>query len=538
MTDRSHPPFKKGDPRAKQYGQLGGRLSQEAAKAKANADPTTKGLLGELLTLTTSQWMDRLGLVEPSWDRWRVIGKVLDNLPLTSEEMTIYTELTGRTVVPSDLREFWCVAGRGSGKTVFLALQSLKAACRGYANVRGIPRVLLLGFVQSQAEIAFEYVLEFVRGDRELQSLITRQTQDSLTFAHGVRLHTGVSSYKKLRGYSVAAALCDEIAFWWNDATDSNPDVEIVRALRPALHKVPGSRLLAASTPFTEEGVLYDVHQKHYGTDSSASILVVKAPTLTLNPSFDAGAIEMAMDEDHESAASEYDVAWRVAGGTLVHPAAYDICVDVGIGERAPEPPLGNAYYTAAVDLSGGTGQDSAALSICHIQERDEPEHHPHPSGVVLHRVPVITDNTPDVCVQDLLLEIAPPFDPGDMVAQIAAACRQFGITEVVGDQFSEGFAAAEFFRHGIQYFVSARKTAECVLDSLAVINTQRVRLLDVPKMRKQYLNLRRDYGSGGRITVLETRRHDDLAVVTARGIVACLGLDEDHEVRPQLRYR
>src|SRR6266849_7656738 len=123
------------------------------------------------------------------------------------------------------------------------------------------------------------------------------------------------------------------------------------------------------------------------------------------------------------------------------------------------------------------------------------------------------------------------------MVAELAGHCRRFGIAEVVGDQFSFGFCASEFRRHGIAYEISERKTAECVLDSLAVINTRRVRLLDAPKLRRQYLNLRRDYASGGRPTIAETRKHDDLAAATARGISAARGLGVEPEVRPQVQF-
>ena len=56
--------------------------------------------------------------------------------------------------------------------------------------------------------------------------------------------------------------------------------------------------------------------------------------------------------------------------------------------------------------------------------------------------------------------------------------------------------------------------------------------------IRAGWLNLRRDYASGGRPTILETRRHDDLAVVTARGIVAALGLGIEPEVRRQVQFR
>ena len=512
-----HEPFAAGDPRTLEYARRGGKISAEARRAKASADPTTRGLLGELLTYTTDQWMDRLGLTGPSWSSWRVLGRVLDGLPLSSADLAVYHALTGRTTVPTALHEFWALAGRGSGKTTFQAAQALKAACRGYAGVRGVPRVLLLGFVQAQAEIAYQYVQEFVVSDPELRRLVTRQTKDTLEFAHGVRLHTITSNYRALRGYSVAAALCDEICFWWSDVTDSNPDVEVLRSLRPALAKVPGSRLLAASTPFTEEGAAYEVHQRHFANDASQHILVVRAPTLTLNPGFDAARIAMEEAEDPESAASEYGVAWRVAGGTLVRPQTYDACVDAGTTERVPEPPLGDDYYVAAVDLSGGTGQDSAALSIQHVDAAESGAEH---------------------SIQDVLREWEPPFDPGVVVGEIAAECQRFGVTEIVGDQFSEGFAASEFRRHGITYTVSERKTTDCLLDSLAVLNTRRCRLLAHPKARRQWLNLRRDYASGGRPTVVESRKHDDLAVVTARGLVAALGLGIEEVPRPVVRFR
>ena len=74
-------------------------------------------------------------------------------------------------------------------------------------------------------------------------------------------------------------------------------------------------------------------------------------------------------------------------------------------------------------------------------------------------------------------------------------------------------------------------------MDSLAVINTRRVRLLDHPKLRRQYLNLRRDYASGGRPTILETRRHDDLAAATARGISAALGLGLEPEIKRRVQF-
>lgn len=360
QSDPNRPPFEKGS--AAEHGRLGGSVAAANRLIRAGADARTRGLLGHLLTYTTSDWMDRLGLTGESWNAWRIIGKTLDGLPLSAEELLIYTQLTGRRTVPTDLRECWALAGRGSGKTSFMGLQGVKAACKGYAAVRGIPRVLLLAFVKEQAGVAFDYCSEFFDKDRELRKLITARTNTSLTLAHGVRIQTLTSNYRAVRAYSVAAALCDEIAHWWNDTTNANPDVEVIRALRPGLGKVPGSKLLAATTRWTEEGQAYEIHQRHYGNEGSQHILVVDAPTQVLNPSFDAATIAIAEGEDAESAASEYRQSWRVAGGTLVHAAAYDACVDTGVFERTPESQSASTWLRQCSSRHFNTWQPNAGL--------------------------------------------------------------------------------------------------------------------------------------------------------------------------------
>lgn len=508
--------FRTGDAWTREAARRGGKVSAEARRRKAASDVRTRGLLGHLLTLTTSDWFDRFGLTEPSWGPSRVLGKAYDGLPLDATEAEVYRALTGRETVPGDLQETWEIAGRGSGKTTRAVVQAVRAACRGYGNVRGVPRVLLLAFVKDQAGQAFDYVQEFFDGDPELRRLIARRTRTSLDLAHGVRIETIVSNFRVVRGYNVAFAHADEVAFWWNEDSNANPDVEVFRALRPALAKVPGSRLMVTTSPWTAEGTVHQAHEMWHGKEDP-HVLVTRAPTLALHPGFDAARIARAERTDPEAAASEYHVAWRVAGGSLVRPEVLDAAIEAGVVARAPEEPTGDDWYTAAVDLAGGTGEDSATLTILHEEEGE--------GGA-------------GVAVQDVLVEWRAPFDPGTMCAEAARECARFRVTVVVGDQFSEGFAAAEFRRHGIRYEVSPRKTADCVLDSIAVLNTRRVRLLDNPRARRQWTQMRRDYASGGRPTILDARRRDDLAVVTARGIVATLRLGEEQKPKRQIAFR
>ena len=52
-----------------------------------------------------------------------------------------------------------------------------------------------------------------------------------------------------MRGYTIVAALLDELAFWLGEDS-SNPDFEIITAIRPAMSTIPNAMLLCASSPY------------------------------------------------------------------------------------------------------------------------------------------------------------------------------------------------------------------------------------------------------------------------------------------------
>jgi hypothetical protein len=47
-----------------------------------------------------------------------------------------------------------------------------------------------------------------------------------------IEIHT--ASFRSTRGYTVVAALCDELAFWPSDE-QASPDTEILAAIRPGM---------------------------------------------------------------------------------------------------------------------------------------------------------------------------------------------------------------------------------------------------------------------------------------------------------------
>ena len=66
--------------------------------------------------------------------------------------------------------------------------------------------------------------------------------------AGGVTIEVHVASFRGTRGYTLIGALCDEIAYWPTSEDSSEPDREIVGALRPGMATIPNAqnRLLAA----------------------------------------------------------------------------------------------------------------------------------------------------------------------------------------------------------------------------------------------------------------------------------------------------
>ena len=133
-----------------------------------------------------------------------------------------------------------------------------------------------------------------------LASLIERETTDTIDLTNHITIEILTASFRTVRGYTLIAALCDEIAFWRSDESAANPDREILAAIRPAMATVPGSMLLCASSPYTRRGALWDAFRRHFG--KAGPVLVWKADTRTMNPMVPQSLIDEATEADPASA--------------------------------------------------------------------------------------------------------------------------------------------------------------------------------------------------------------------------------------------
>src|SRR6476620_11698892 len=141
-----------------------------------------------------------------------------------------------------------------------------------------------------------------------------------------IEIHT--ASFRAVRGYTLLCALLDEIAFWPSDESSSDPDVEVINALKPGMATIPGAMLLCASSPYARRGALWDAHRKHFGKDGD-QVLVWHAPTREMNPTVPQRVIDEAMERDPASAAAEYGAEFRSDIESYISREAVESCISV-----------------------------------------------------------------------------------------------------------------------------------------------------------------------------------------------------------------
>ena len=345
-----------------------------------------------------------------------------------------------------------------------------------------------------QSRVIFRYITALLK-ETSLKHLIERETADSLDLNNGVTIEILTASFRTVRGYTLIAALCDEIAFWRSDEGGANPDREIIAAIRPAMSTIPGAMLLCASSPYARRGSLFDAHQRHYGK-ADDPILVWRADTKTMNPTVPDRIVAEAYAEDPARAAAEYGALFRSDVESFMSREAIDACTIRG---RYELPPVKGVAYFGFVDPSGGSS-DSMTLAVAHRDEWSEK------------------------LILDAVREIRPPFSPTTVVEEFATLVRSYGIASVTGDRYAGEWPREQFRNHDIAYQVSQKTKSDLFLDLLVLVNSGAAELLDLPRLQSQLQGLERRTARGGRDSIDHgPGGHDDIANSVA-GVLTIMG--------------
>ena len=434
-----------------------------------------------------------------TWAGWFAFLSALFALPMTPDQIETYRRCTGRTAPPTlPASEAWLVCGRRAGKSFMLALIAVFLATfhdyRKYLAPGERGTILVIATDRRQARVIMRYVRALLTGVPMLARMVERDARGSFDLANSISIEIGTASFRSVRGYTVVAALLDELAFWPTDDA-AEPDYEIINAILPGMSTIPNAVLLCASSPYARRGALWDAHRRHHGKDDDP-ILVWQAPTREMNPTVPQRLIDAATERDPASAAAEYGAQFRSDIESFVNREAVEACVSLGVHERQP---ITAASYFAFVDPSGGSA-DSMTIAIGH---RDD-----------------------DLTVIDAVRERRPPFSPEDVVQEFAALLKSYGISKVTGDRYAGEWPRERFAVHNIEYDPAAKPKSDLYRDVLPAINSRKIDLLDHDRLVNQIIGLERRTARGGRDSIDHAPgAHDDLANVCA-GVAALLASD------------
>src|SRR5215472_5970400 len=424
-----------------------------------------------------------------TWQAWLSWLKAIFAIPMTEDELAVYLQCTGRQEPPRTVpTEIYTICGRRGGKSFISSLTACFIACfsnfKRYLNAGERAAILILARDRDQAKIVFNYVSGILHAVHPLAAMIAVERADEIELDNDVIIMVKTSDYRAIRGLTVAAAILDEVAFW--DSEGASPDREVLTALRPATSTIPGAKLIAISTPYSQSGALYDAHREHYGQDDE-HVLVWQAHTRRMNPTIAETTIERELERDPEAGRAEWLAEFRTDLTSAFSLEALEACVIKGRDEL---PASALIQYKAFVDPSGGRA-DSFGLAIGH-KERDK-------------------------CLLDLLRAWKPPFDPALVVSEVAEILKRYGCLSVTGDRFAAEWPISSFRTHGIAYEQCEKVKSDLYLALIPTVNSTAIELLDNRQLLGELRRLERKRGRAGKDSVDHPPRlHDDMANAVA----------------------
>lgn len=407
-----------------------------------------------------------------SWKRWFAFLKVVFNLPMTVEDFKIARICTQREQMPRQQpRDVFLVCGRRAGKSFITALIAVFIAVfidwtpLLSPGERGT--IIIVASDRKQARVIMRYI-EALLNLAVFKPLVERRTNELVELRGQITIEIMTASFRSIRGYTVVAALLDEIAFWRSEDS-SNPDTEILEAIRAGTSTIPGAMIMGLSSPYARRGVLWDAWKRYYGTDSD-TVLVWQAPTWLMNPTVPLDIINEAYERDPFKADAEYGANFRRDVELFIPQEVVESCTDVGIFERAPDQYV---EYTAFCDPSGGS-QDSFTLAIAHHDEK--------------------TDKN----VVDLVRSTSPPFSPEEVVKEYVKDMKRYNVAEVFSDRYGGDWVSERFLKQGVLCTPAKKSKSIIYREVLPMLNSGKVQLLDVPVVNSQLIALERKTRQGG----------------------------------------
>ncbi len=428
-----------------------------------------------------------------TWKTWKIALKAIFGIKMNAKELRIFRKYTGRKQWPrNQFSEVFALVGRRGGKSYIAAVIACYLALfydwSPFLAPGEAGWVMVIAADRPQARV----ILNYIKGVLKLKifrDMVEKELTWEVRLRNQIIISVKTCDYRTIRGFTVVAAVCDELAFWRSEG--ANPAEEILTALRPAMATIPGSLLLGISTPYAKTGALYEAFRDKYGRDDP-DVLIWKASTKDMNPVISKRIIDKALKDDYSSAKAEWLAEFREDLETFLPSEMIEEAV---IPNRWQLPKLEGVRYNAFTDPSGGR-RDSFTLAVAH------------------------KDNQTNKVILDCLGEHRPPFRPEAVVEEFCGILKRYEILRVTGDKYSGEWVSNAFRRHGVTFLPSSLTKSGLYLEFLPQMAQGGVELLDNKRLVNQLRSLERRSRSGGKDSIDHPPGgRDDLANAVAGAV-------------------
>lgn len=477
--------------------------------------------------------------LKPLWDELsvpqQVLVKAFYGLPLeTQDERDAWAVLNGlcefdalgypTTILdcPYEPKEYHTLVGllgRRAGKSYVMCFIILYEILFGghFAHVDdGIP-VIVVYVAQdlATAKTNMRYIRVLAQKNPRLAREIVGDHTDRIEFKNGIIVQPEPPTIKTGRGIAVPVLIMDEVAFWYKTSDNANPDYEVLNALAFSQTQFSHPKILMISTPYTEEGLLWEYWRA--GTDGQflasddpqraeyKDALVLTAPTAAMkNPKIKTrDTLARLQASDPQVFIRESLAKFVSSESNFIQGSVIDAVTDKGVKSRSKaEIERGSRIdptYVAVMDPA--FRNDSFAFTIGHTDAK----------GVV---------------IQDFLQVWSPDkkaglkLDPNIVMAQVGQFLHQWQIPVVYSDQFHMDTLQYIARQHNfaISEVTFSSKSKAKIYNSLEkALHAKRVRFLDIPEIRQQLSQLNKKNTALGTVQIAAPPgKKDDVATVCA----------------------
>jgi hypothetical protein len=330
------------------------------------------------------------------------------------------------------------------------------------------------------------YALGAAEKSPDIKRRITQRTADGFTLKRrggSVRIEVlpATRGGAAVRGRSLVGAVLDECAYFRDSSYKVN-DQEIYRAIAPRI--LQGGQLVLVSTPWAEQGLLWDFYKRNFGHPVDA--LVSHAPTLLLRDDEHTRAyVERERANDPVNASQEFDAEFMSTAGE----AFFDAASITGAIEENPEPAPGSV---ASIGADFGFRSDSSALIAAYRE--------PVPAQRIVVPVDAIVERVPEKRV---------PLKPSIVVKEFAAHVRAHRADSIVADGHYRQAIAEHLEEAGLS-LVSAPEGANGKAETYQVVRALlregRIRIPDHERFIRQLREVTARPTAGGGISIVSPR--------------------------------